>query len=283
MLLFHRCKLVISGTGYLTAQKSSVLNFIRKYKQIYFRMSYRVPQRSEIWAIHLRDEAGRRRKLQITPAAKNPQPSVIASQLQSSGLGTFLYTGITISTRGQDMAPLLCSTRQCTDGCSCCSNYGGTSWWQNCAENDSVCPRVCEQARGGWRKWTDCLLSDTGRLRPPGLTAVPSLRLCITSTVNHPSQGASLQLTPGRQSTKGVTVDVSAPTFYNPKYFPSHRGNKTRISFLVCGQIFQPFRPRLHLYNILSIQKLSQETWKPALNWDELKPLLIGKAIHSRW
>lgn len=178
---------------------------------------------------------------------------------------------------------LLCSTRQCTDGCSCCSNYGGTSWWQNCAENDSVCPRVCEQARGGWRKWTDCLLSDTGRLRPPGLTAVPSLRLCITSTVHHPSQGASLQLTPGRQSTKGVTVDVSALTFYNPKYFPSHRGNKTRISFLVCGRIFQPFRPRLHLYNILSIQKLSQETWKPALNWDELKPLLIGKAIHSRW
>lgn len=169
---------------------------------------------------HLTGEAGKLGKLQFTPAAKNPQPSVIASQLQSSGFGTFLYTGITISTgEVRTWLHLLCPTRQCTNGFLCSSNYGGTSRRQNRAENDRVCPQVCDVRMDGENAPT-CLLSDStlgawawGRLRPPDLTAVPYFLLRITSTV-YPSQPRCIpSADAGRQSTKAVSVNIFAPTF----------------------------------------------------------------------
>lgn len=175
---------------------------------------------------------------------------------------------------------------------------GEPPWRQNRAGNDRVGPKVrdvnWQWARGGWRKGTDlfAIRQHTGSLgvrqaETPDLTAMQSFMLCITSTV-YPSQPRCIpSADTGQSEHREEQRGYICTDFLKSKVFPITRGTKIRISFLVCGWIFHLFRPRLHLYNILPIQKLSQETWKPALNWDELKhcakPLPTAKAIRSHW
>lgn len=257
-------------------------------------MTYRLLQCSEAWAIHFTENAGRLGLLQITLSEKNPKLLRDCQPTPELMVLLFLYAGIIHGTREVGTwTHLLCFTWQRTKARSllvCIPVIMETPPWQVLQNHDKTWPKVCnvniyvlgKREREVQRKWTDlCMIKQyvgnlgVGRVRDPWT----SLLRCTshsqsTSQCTHPNQGGI----PWAHTGRTDLLQRGHQLWYICKRLFKVRSisilmcrKKIWILFLVRGWIVHLSWTRLHQYNTLSIQKLSQRTWRPdattKLNW----------------
>lgn len=181
---------------------------------------------------------------------------------------------------------------QCTKASSLlvCITVMGTPPWQILQNCDKTCPKVCDvniyvlakRRREVESKWTDlCMITQyVGDLGVGTVWDSWTSLLCFTSHSKstsqrtHPNQGGIPWAHAGQTelSQRGHQLWCICKRLFKVQSISLLMcGKKTWISFLVCRWVFPILWPWLHWHNTLSIQKLSQRTWRPdamnELNW----------------